>query len=65
MLKYRDLTYDKDGEYNDLDVFVKDTLHETNRKYVPITDAYIAIVNNRYDVYTKGKKKMYLSNHKP
>ena len=64
MLKYRDFTYDKVGEYKDLDVFVKDTLHKTNRKFVPIIDAGIAIVNNGYDVYTKGKEKnVFIKSH--
>ena len=57
MLKYEDFIYDKDGEYKDLDIFVRDTLHQNNRKYVPIIDAGIAIVNKDYGVYTKGKKK--------
>ena len=64
MLKYRDFTYDEEGEYKNLDVFIKDTLHKNNRKYVPIIDAGIAIVNKDYDVYTKGKEKnVFIKSH--
>ena len=47
MDRYRDFTFDKAGNYKDLDTFINKTLHANNRRYVPIIDAGIAIVNIR------------------
>lgn len=58
MVKYRDFTFDKEGAYKGLDTFVKDTLHANNKRYVPIIDAGVAIVNDgSYKVFEDGKKK--------
>jgi alpha-glucosidase (family GH31 glycosyl hydrolase) len=58
MLKYRDMTYDKNDTYKGLDTFIKDTLHANNRRYVPIIDAGVAIVRDgSYDVFNDGLKK--------
>jgi len=58
MYKYRDFTYDKDGNYKGLDTFIKNTLHANNRKYVPIIDAGIAIASNdNYTAFDTGLAK--------
>ena len=58
MEKYRDFTYDKEGFYQGLPDFVRDVLHNDNRKYVPIIDGGIAIVRDgSYSTFDEGKKK--------
>ena len=64
MLKYRDFTIDREGDYKDLDRFVKEILHKDAIRFVPILDAGIAIVNSGYEVYTKGKDRdVYIKSH--
>ena len=57
MDRYRDFTFDKDGNFKGLDSFVRDTLHKNNRRYVPIVDAGIAIVRDgSYSAFDEGLK---------
>ncbi|CAI2383231.1 unnamed protein product [Moneuplotes crassus] len=57
MEKYRDFTYDSNGTYKGLPEFVK-TLKQDNRRYVPIIDAGVAIVDDgSYKTFDEGVKK--------
>lgn len=58
MYKYRDFTYDKEGKYEGLDVFIKETLHKNNKYYVPIIDAGMAVVqDDSYPAFDRGLKE--------
>jgi len=55
MYKYRDFTYDKDGEYKGLDTFIKEDVHAKGKYYVPILDGGMAVVNDdSYPAFTRG-----------
>jgi alpha-glucosidase (family GH31 glycosyl hydrolase) len=53
--KYRDFTYDSQGNYAGLKDFV-DELHGKNMKYIPIIDAGLAYRND-YDQFKEGQDK--------
>ena len=62
MYKYRDFTYDREGEYAGLEEFVKNTLHSNGKHYVPIIDGGMAVVkDDTYPAFDRGlKKKAYI-----
>ena len=58
MYKYRTFTFDNNGPYKGLDDFIENSLHKNNKRYVPIIDAGIAIVNDgTYQIYDNGKQE--------
>ena len=58
MNKYRTFTFDSQGPYKGLDEFIENKLHKESKRYVPIVDAGIAVVNDdSYPIFDSGKKE--------